>query len=193
MSEYEWDAGGGEEFGGNDYGWNPDGSDTSTASEEIPEEVDTVNNELVEPTEPTEPIEEIPEETELDKEAAENKEVLEYSDSAPDKFMGWVDEHREGAEVATAGMGGLSAAEGYATNPLDNDPQQQIVEDYYGYDQQQKEEHYSEESEALENAENEPTATDNGGNNEWKPDVPDVTFDSEPQYEYKDGELTQKK
>ena len=53
MSEYEdygWDAGGGEEFGGNNYGWNPDGSDTPITSQEIPEEGEPVNNELTEPT-----------------------------------------------------------------------------------------------------------------------------------------------
>jgi len=50
MSEYDdygWDAGGGEDLSdsGSNYGWNPDGSDTSTIPEEIQE--DTGNSEYL--------------------------------------------------------------------------------------------------------------------------------------------------
>jgi len=63
--DYGWDAGGGEDLSnsGSNYGWNPDGSDTSFGSEEIPEDVGSVSNE---PAETTEPVEEIPEDTQSD-------------------------------------------------------------------------------------------------------------------------------
>ena len=50
----------------------------------------------------------------IQKEAEENKEVLEYSDSVPDKFMNFVNEHRDGAEATCAVLDGIDAANGYS-------------------------------------------------------------------------------
>jgi hypothetical protein len=74
------------------------------------------NNEVIE----TPPIEDNSEwanaevSDELKKEAQENKEVLDYSDSAPDKFMNWVNEHEEGAEVACCVMDGMGSVNDYS-------------------------------------------------------------------------------
>ena len=161
---------------------------------EIPEDVesgDIIDEEQLDGQESF-PEDDIPENN--DEEEEEHKDF-------PQKFMEgiseWHNEHPIQSASATFAMDGMNATTGHADQLAAakefSQPQAAIVcdvsesqqADMYTYEQSENQEKYELEAEALGNAENEPTVSNSDGNNNWKPDVPGVTFDPDIQYTYK--------
>jgi len=141
----------------------------------------------------------IPDDTAEIEEQSEESGIEEEEAEHERNFYDWASEHHKGMEVANASMEGLGAAEGYIHEPLDISSQTEIVEEYnqgadeYAFEQSENQEGYNEGAEALSNAENEQTEIDSGKTDDYNIEATGVTFDSNAQYTYKNGELHENK